>query len=347
MIKYSELWEKFQKRDGFKLIMLGTPWMGSYVAVSALFGMSKMLNKIVIADRKHSKKKVIEAIQSFQGIYDLLPVDDKEIEDYDKFWIKLYNDAENSELFTPNKTLLNNFKAFKKKARDFKIKDTSNIYYIKGSKRTVYTYKIKESIFGKKLTFPKGSYINGDGIVSWELGIPKELPASHIAQVQSEHNFLMDDRKNFDLILRLLTFSSNRDGSDLNINQLAPPLPLPPSDPRGEKDFTNLLEGIFGIEGSGSETQGIKAPLFVSVTHGNLKASRHPVMVGHFQGDGIMSAEGSLNSALNNKLEERRLFGTYPEEIGENLTLFNSDDHPLPERSLSVLDIRMISQSLY
>ncbi|WP_235298833.1 DUF7379 domain-containing protein [Portibacter marinus] len=328
MISYPDLWERFQKRDGFKLIMLGTPWKGSYVAVSALFGISKMLNKIVIADSKHSKKKVIQAIQSFQGIYDLLPVDDKEIEDYDKFWIKLFNEAENSELFTPNKTLLSNFKEFKKKASNFKLKDTSNIYYIKGSKRTVYRYKIKESLFGKKLTFPKGPYVNGDGVVSWELGIPKELPKNQIAQVGSEHNFLMDDKKNFDLILHLLTFTSNRDGSELSANYLAPPLPLLPSDPNGEKDHTSIIEGIFGIDDSSTEKEGVRAPLFVSVTHGNLKASRKPVMVGHFEGDGIMSAEAALNSALNNKLEERRLFGTYPEEIGENLALFNPDDLP-------------------
>lgn len=57
-------------------------------------------------------------------------------------------------------------------------------------------------------------------------------------------------------------------------------------------------------------------PLSLSVTHGDLRLVRHPVMVGHYQGDPIVSAEAVLDRRLNRRLSRRFQMGLYPGPAG-------------------------------
>jgi hypothetical protein len=62
-------------------------------------------------------------------------------------------------------------------------------------------------------------------------------------------------------------------------------------------------------------TQSIP-PLKVSVAHGDLRLTRFPVVVGHYAGDSIVSAERVLDGQLDGRLSERARFNLYPGRHG-------------------------------
>src|SRR6185503_13287083 len=53
-------------------------------------------------------------------------------------------------------------------------------------------------------------------------------------------------------------------------------------------------------------------PIRVSVVHGNLSFCSHSVAVGHYEGDGLYSAEKTLDHHLNGRLSDRLHLGLYP-----------------------------------
>ncbi len=56
--------------------------------------------------------------------------------------------------------------------------------------------------------------------------------------------------------------------------------------------------------------------LDISVTHGHLREARYPVAVGHYLGDGIVSAEKVIDDQLLGRLSNRFALGLYPGEAG-------------------------------
>ncbi|MEM6770716.1 MAG: hypothetical protein AAF597_09050, partial [Bacteroidota bacterium] len=60
----------------------------------------------------------------------------------------------------------------------------------------------------------------------------------------------------------------------------------------------------------------------MSFLHGDLKWSLYPVLVGHFEHDGIVSAERAIDIYLGNILSERFQLGFYPGQIGEQEVIY-------------------------
>ena len=65
----------------------------------------------------------------------------------------------------------------------------------------------------------------------------------------------------------------------------------------------------------------------VFVKNGHLKYAKHPVFIGHFKDDGIVSAERVMDHLLGKKLSERLDIGSYPGPIESNLVLLPEGDH--------------------
>jgi CHAT domain-containing protein len=66
--------------------------------------------------------------------------------------------------------------------------------------------------------------------------------------------------------------------------------------------------------GIGGETEPeVEHPVIkVSISHGDLYYSKFPVMAGHFQGDGILNAEKSIDNYLDGSLSYHHQLGIYP-----------------------------------
>ncbi|MPR36737.1 CHAT domain-containing protein [Salmonirosea aquatica] len=64
-----------------------------------------------------------------------------------------------------------------------------------------------------------------------------------------------------------------------------------------------------------------QSPIIVSVSNGHLKYARYPLLIGHFDRDGILSAEKAVEQSLNGELSRRIQLGLYPGPIGSNTYL--------------------------
>lgn len=68
--------------------------------------------------------------------------------------------------------------------------------------------------------------------------------------------------------------------------------------------------------------------LKVAVSHGDLRYAYHPVAVGHYQGDSIVSAESVLDQALKGRLSQRFQAGLYPGPEGTSAVIYSTDCNP-------------------
>ncbi|MGG5890102.1 CHAT domain-containing protein [Falsiroseomonas sp. HC035] len=59
-----------------------------------------------------------------------------------------------------------------------------------------------------------------------------------------------------------------------------------------------------------------RARIRLTVAHGHLAFARHPVLVGHYEGDTFAGSEAQLDRALGFRLTERRRLGLYPGPFG-------------------------------
>jgi len=86
----------------------------------------------------------------------------------------------------------------------------------------------------------------------------------------------------------------------------------------------DLLTDFF----SESANQNYKTKLDVELYHTDLKYAKYPVMVGHFKGEAIISAERALDKQLGYRLTERNQTGLYPRDKDDTLILLTTDnDH--------------------
>ena len=67
--------------------------------------------------------------------------------------------------------------------------------------------------------------------------------------------------------------------------------------------------------------------LHARISHGDLKYASYPVMVGHYQGDGIVSAEAVLDQALDFRLSQAHQLGLYPESLSEAEVFLHPDEN--------------------
>jgi len=89
-----------------------------------------------------------------------------------------------------------------------------------------------------------------------------------------------------------------------------------------------VFNNLFDLPPEKNDLEVVKQELYVSIVNGDLNYANHPVMVGHFKGDGIYSAEKSLDKYLDYKLSERHKLGFYPADIGDSEVTFHKKSKP-------------------
>ena len=82
-------------------------------------------------------------------------------------------------------------------------------------------------------------------------------------------------------------------------------------------DERTLAAAALGAAPSRPRKRARRAPLLdVRVIHGHLRFTDYPVLVGHYKGDTIVSAESDLDEDLDGRLRGRHRLGLYPGDIG-------------------------------
>ena len=332
----NDLWKRIIRLPGSRLLMLGTPNFGSYEAVRWLTGFNPTQAKLSLLDITQSIDQIIGLVARYPGLLELLPFaeDDPDFADPGR-WQTLRNEtgarwptAEASDLQHAADT----WKFLRAAAPDPQF-----MAYVAGSQpATVIDYQLNPSEILYRPDLKRLEFIatrQGDGTVSWESG---RLPGVLMWYVENTaHDMLCAQSQAFPGYLDILT------NGRTNLLPSTPPsrtrggaseerfvLPrTPPSDGiPGPDDLATM--GFSGTAADPEDSGEHGTPVIeVSIRHGNLTYARHPVLVGHYQGDAVVSAEGALNRQLRGHLTRCLDLGIYPGPLGSHSTFLN--DSPL------------------
>jgi hypothetical protein len=195
--------------------------------------------------------------------------------------------------------------------------------------------------------------MRGDGRVTWDSGIPDEVPTWYLPV---KHGSLLDFKPAFPGLTELLLTGTTR--------QLA--IERPPASAsllRGETDEPPMLaddqevnflpsqddleEAALGMDelygGSLSPVQPVP-PCLVSVVHGDLRFVTNPVLVGHYKGDPIVHAEAVLDQCLDGALGVRHHLHRYPGNIGTAEVFLGRPPNPLGHQGAIVVGLGNVGE---
>ena len=328
----SALWKRIKQLPGSRFLMLGTPNLGSYEAVRWLTGFNPTQAKLSLLDITQSTDQIINLVSRFPGLIELLPFapDDPNFADPER-WTDLkkalaarWNTADAGDLQTAGAT----WKFLKNAAPD-----PDFMCYVAGSQpATVVDYQLVPGHVWYRPEIQRIEFIaspEGDGTVPWDSGRLPNVPMWYVAD--TAHDMLCAQPSAFPAYLdilatgrttRLPTTPPARARGTARANTFVLP-PAPPADGiPGERDLRNM-----GFSGQPEITARIETALpriNVSITHGSLSYARHPVVVGHYQGDTVVNAEAMLDRQLAGQLTRHFDLGLYPGAIGSH-TLFLND----------------------
>jgi CHAT domain-containing protein len=309
--EYPELWQQLLQRPGCRVLMLGTPNAGSYIVPRILLGNDKTINALAALDLTSNKKSLLQQFIKYEGLLELLPA--KGIDDFSDMgtW-KNIQQASGLEYVMPGAASLTGYiKMQENKFRNFQY-DASIVKYIAGkSDQTPSGIKIDAA--NEKVDFYATP--RGDGKVTWD-SIPSELTATATYYVNAEHGSLANHEMSFKGYHELLVKGAT---TLLNTNQpvtrssISTEL-MPRQDQVPVPDEATLSNNIMGIDAP--RTAASMQQVNISITHGDLAHADHPLIVGHFNGDGIFQAEKVLDKKLDNYLSILNATNNYPGPIG-------------------------------
>lgn len=330
ILKHDATWKTLNKRDGFKLLFLGSPLGGSHRILTVLFGEDAIIKKLSKLDLFHSKRRLLTMFSKFPGILALLPLTKGPGQDFANIqtWQNMLSVFGKKRWPLPTVKDLNEFKKYRDnilKKRD-KI-DYSNMVYVAGKDKMTASGYYLDTNPKEHLYFLYTS--EGDQSVTWELGIPEQLKAQNsVYYTKVSHGALANEPDIFKGIKEIL------EKGETDSLRKKPPIS------RGEirsfraepdEDFdvssNGLRNTLFG-DSNTSKIESTRAPLSVSVSRGDLKYSAYPLLAGHFLNDAVLFAEKAIDNYMDKKLSHKHELGLYPGAIGTNALFKRKHTHP-------------------
>lgn len=311
--QHGELWERMGQHPDSRLIMLGTPNGGSHAMARALLGRDSLIKKLALLDFRLSKKELLGIVSRYPGILELLP----EAGTLDLLdpavWEQIAQvDGESGvdDWVRPTQASLTQAKAARSQLAA--AIDSRRMRYVAGqAAATPVDLVIEEKPSrGRRLSFLATP--EGDGRVPWATGQLAEvktwyMPASHGDLANHEPAFAA-------LTELLIKGSTDLLSTTAPVTRGAPerfemPEERAPLYPSAE----DLARAALGAGRPAPQAGKVYPRARVKICHGNLAHASHPVLVGHYAGDTIVSAEAYLNNrVLDGRLEARLTLGLYP-----------------------------------
>lgn len=341
-----KLYKELADRPGFRWIMLGTPWYGSYAAVKTIIGQSKTLKNLKKISFLVSTKQLLQIFSKYPGILELLPLNisnhsitvNQTLHDYtsNQVWKDIFNKdtSNNHKWLIPDVELLK-IKELKAMIESVVFGTSNdelpssinlnkeNIYYIAGlHELTPYNLSIdskRASISVHDIKY------QGDSTVTWAEGIPIGFDSNHVFYTDTKHDRLLDDDSIFRSIIQLI------DTGSCNLPKQAPSRstrsaikdqvePIYSSRFESSNVKGDNIRAIFGEDiSNGFVSSDSLEKINVTLAHGDLMFSKGPLMIGHFESEGITKAEARLDFLLDNYLINRFDSGNYPNAVGDSL----------------------------
>ena len=310
-----EVWDRMKERTGGRIIMLGTPNGGSHAVTQTLTGRDSLIRKLSLLDVTRKQQDLIAIVARFPGLLEMLPISSS-LDLFDgESWKNLAKaDPERETWQVPGSADLATARANRERLTQTPI-DPERTFYIAGwAPVTPIDLTIDEDGEKKRLVFQATP--RGDGRVPWETGIPAGVKTWYL---KAAHGDLASEEEGFGAITDLL-----RHGTTDRLPTVAPETRGLPE--RSEitveraplyPDFKDLARTAVGSGRTTKKRRHTERKIRVSIRHGNLAFASHPVLVGHYKGDTIISAEAYLDRTLDNRLSARHRFRLYP---GDNDT---------------------------
>ncbi|MCQ1548537.1 MAG: CHAT domain-containing protein [Candidatus Accumulibacter phosphatis] len=330
------LWRRIVALPNSRFMMLGTPNLGSHEAVRWLTGTNPTEAKLSLLDIAHSSDEIVDIVRNFPGLLELLPFDDPQLPFAQQAWwtaIKQQIDARWPVADAGSLAQARSTWELLRQAPP----DPNHMVYIAGCQEaTVVDYRIAgypDAWLAKRQRLEFLATAEGDGTVTWRSGLLREVPTWYVED--TAHDELCAKTRAFPGYLELLTtgkttrLSATPPGRRRD-EVATPPFVLPvrpqfdgiPSDVRGFG---------FGVARPLEEAPAAGVPVLrVRIVHGDLAYVRHPVVVGHYQGDTIVNAEQALDERLDQALTQRLDLGLYPGPLGSHALFFNTDKDARP-----------------
>jgi pimeloyl-ACP methyl ester carboxylesterase len=316
-----DVWKEMCDRKGSRFIMLGTPNRGSHKITRLILGQEKTLRMLAMLDFINSPLQLLQIISRFLGVLQLLPMDDKLWDFLDaNTWNKFPNTGKFSWV-KPLQEDLDKAKRFQDLLNSRTITADDPILYVAGVGAGA-PVGLAVSNTGE-ITFQGTN--EGDGTVTWGSGLLPELK-DRTWYMNAPHGDMANHKESFAAIYDMLQEGKTtrlpterpqvaRGMLETTYNLKDEPVEIYPA----QLDLEQILLGAQPVPLSGPPVQPIK----VSVAHGDLSFCSNPVAVGHYEGDGIFSAEKALDHHLNRRLSDRHRLGRYPGPDGTAEVILN------------------------
>ena len=321
--QHPNLWKQICEREGARFVMLGTPNRGAHKIPRLLLGQEQTLNMIALLDLHNSKAQMLEVISRFPGLLQMLPMDDQ---DWNFLSADTWDEFSNKDrllLVKPRQEDLDEAGRLKDLLNSTVITEKDPILYVAGVARGA---PVGVKVAGTRIIFEGTD--QGDGTVTWKSGILPELAEKRTWYMPVEHGKMANRREYFPAIYELL-----HEGTTDLLKQepegnrgVESPYALPEAEEQAQlyPNQDDLEQVVLGAEARPLSTPPVQ-PVGVSVAHGNLLFCDNPVAVGHYEGDGIFSAEQVLNNTLDGRLEARHRLGRYAGPEGTSVVILNSE----------------------
>jgi pimeloyl-ACP methyl ester carboxylesterase len=328
IVRHPDVWREVCSVQGARLVMLGTPNGGSHAITELLVGQADTLAKLALLDVRHTALELLQIISRFPGVLAMLPREAARDFWAPETWRALQALTAEGWML-PETADLARAKAFRALLDTSPI-DPEHMVYVAGqSSQTLVQLVMDEMASGReRITFLATA--RGDGQVPWDTGIPPGLSAWYMPGVL--HGDLPAAAEHFPAIVDLL-----ERGITSRLQQTPPvaraeePAPF-----RVERVPQEYLpdEAALAASALGGTGRAPRArvpatkPLGVCVVHGDLKFADYPIVVGHYKGDTIISAEAEIDRQLGGRLTQRHKLGLYPGDIGSHEVVLRKRDAP-------------------
>ena len=317
--KDADLWRDFAALPGARFVMLGTPNGGSHAITELLVGRSETFSALALLDVTHSSRELLEIVARFPGTLAMLPNHGGEDWFAPEVWARFAR-AAGSGWVPPSAPDLDRARAFRALIDAAPIERERVVYVAGCAPVTVQAMRFGTSETGANAIEFEGTS-EGDGRVTWASGIPTGIKPWYMPVAHGDLSAAPD---HFPALLDLL-----QSGRTDKLSQTAPvqrgaekPFVVVRAPAQSLPDEQSLGAAIMG--GAPRQRKPPAAPAIeVSVLNGDLAFASDPVLVGHYAGDTITSAEAELDNWLGGRLREMHGVGLYPGPIETSEVVFD------------------------
>ena len=347
------LWARITRLPGSRLLMLGTPNAGSYEALRWLTGTNPTEARLALLDFTRGMDDIVDLVRDYPGLVELLPFAASDPDFADPARWRTLHDTLQPRWKTVQAPVLRAARETWARLRAARA-DAAHMCYVAGSQpATIVDYQFADYDFAtpadelawlagrKRLAFIASA--EGDGTVSWASGQLDGVPMWYLED--TAHDALCVQQQAFPAYLDLLQTGTTtrlrttpplraRAGGDQPARFELPA--TPPADGLPGEDELRSLGFGGGLRRAPSALRPAAPLIEIGIRHGDLSYARHPVLVGHYHGDTIVSAEATLDRQLGGALSRRLELGLYPGRLDTCALFFNVRRHAKPEGAIVV-----------